>query len=89
MSNSLRPHGLEPTRVLRPWDFPSKGTEVGCHFLLQGIFLTQGWNLGLSHCMQTLYCFEPPRTEKYDQAAAENGCDEGDFRGEWTTPALG
>ena len=70
-------------------EFPRQEYWSGCHYLLQGIFLTQGWNLGLSHCMQTLYCFEPPRTEKYDQAAAENGCDEGDFRGEWTTPALG
>ena len=29
--------------------FPVKNTEVGCHFLLQGIFLTQGWNLCLLH----------------------------------------
>ena len=28
---------------------------MGCHFLLQGIFLTQGSNPGLSHCRQTLY----------------------------------
>ena len=32
-------------RLLRPWDFPGKGT--GCHFLLQRIFLTQGPNSGL------------------------------------------
>ena len=31
-------------RLLCPWDFPGKNTAVGCHFLLQGIFLTQGWN---------------------------------------------
>ena len=30
-------------------------TEVGCHFLLLGIFLTQGLNLGLLHCRQILY----------------------------------
>ena len=30
-----------------PWDFPGKSTGVGSHFLLQGIFLTQGLNLGL------------------------------------------
>ena len=30
-------------------------TRVGCHFLLQGIFLTQGLNLGLLHCRQFLY----------------------------------
>ena len=30
------------TRLLCPWDFPGKNTAVGCHFLLQGIFPTQG-----------------------------------------------
>ena len=34
MSNSWRPHGLQPTRLLRPWDFPGKSTGVGCHCLL-------------------------------------------------------
>ena len=31
----MRPHGLQPTRLLRPWDSPGKNTGVGCHFLLQ------------------------------------------------------
>ena len=35
MSDSLRPHGLSPTRLLRPWEFPGKSTGVGCHFFLQ------------------------------------------------------
>ena len=35
MSNSVRPHGLQATRLLRPWDSPGKNTGVGCHFLLQ------------------------------------------------------
>ena len=35
VSDSVRPHGLQPTRLLRPWDSPGKNTEVGCHFLLQ------------------------------------------------------
>ena len=35
MSDSSRPHGLQPTRLLCPWDFPGKSTEVGCHCLLQ------------------------------------------------------
>ena len=43
-SDSLRPHGLEPARLVCPWDFPSKNTGVGCHFLLQGFFPTQGFN---------------------------------------------
>ena len=32
--DSVRPHGLQPTRLLRPWDFPGKSTGVGCHCLL-------------------------------------------------------
>ena len=38
-----------------PWDFPGNSTGVDCHFLLQGIFPTQGLNPGLLHCRQTLY----------------------------------
>ena len=38
-----------------PWDSPGKNTRVGCHFLLQGIFRTQGSNPGLLHCRQMLY----------------------------------
>ena len=34
-SDSYRPHGLQPTRLLRPWDFPGKNTGLGCHCLLQ------------------------------------------------------
>ena len=34
-SDSYRPHGLQPTRFLRPWDFPGKSTAVGCHCLLR------------------------------------------------------
>ena len=33
MSDSQRPHGLQPTRLLHPWDFPGKSTGVGCHCL--------------------------------------------------------
>ena len=33
-----------PARLFCPWDFPGKNTGVGCHFLLQGIFSTQGSN---------------------------------------------
>ena len=39
MPDSLRPHGLQSTRLLCPWDPPGKDTGVGCHFLLQGILL--------------------------------------------------
>ena len=43
------------TKLLHPWDFLGKNTGVGCRFLLQGIFPTQGSNPGLLHCRQTLY----------------------------------
>ena len=32
VSDSSRPHGLQPTRLLRPWDFLGKSTGVGCHW---------------------------------------------------------
>ena len=51
VSDSLQPCGLQPSRLPRPWDSPGKNTEVGCHFLLQGIFPTQGWNLLLLHLL--------------------------------------
>ena len=43
-------YSLKISSLLRPWDFPGKNTGVSCHFLLQGILLTQGSNLGLLHC---------------------------------------
>ena len=44
MSESFRPHGLLPTRLLCPWSSPGRNTEVGSHSLLQGTFPTQGSN---------------------------------------------
>ena len=38
MPDSERPHGLQPTRLFRPWDFPGKSTGVGCHCLLPYLF---------------------------------------------------
>ena len=55
VSDSLWSHGLLPTRLLRPRDFPGESIGVGCHFLLQEIFPTQGLNMGLRHCRQMLY----------------------------------
>ena len=49
VSDSLRPQGLRPTRVLCSWNSPGKNTGVGCHFLLQGIFPTQRSNPGLPY----------------------------------------
>ena len=46
---TLQPYGLQPFRFLCPWDSPDKNTGVACHALLQGIFLTQGFNPCLPH----------------------------------------
>src|SRR5574337_37212 len=35
VSDSVRPHRWQPTRLPHPWDSPDKNTGVGCHFLLQ------------------------------------------------------
>ena len=51
----LDPLGLWPDRLLCPWNSPGKNTGVGCHFLLQGIFTTQGLNPGLLHCRRMPY----------------------------------
>ena len=53
-----QPRGLQTVRLLCPWDFPGKNTGVGYHFLLQRIFLTQGWKpslLSLLNWRQILY----------------------------------
>ena len=62
VSDSSRPFGQQPAKLLCPWDCSGKNTGVDCHFLLQGIFQTQGSNLGLLcllHCRQILYYLEP------------------------------
>ena len=51
----VTPWTVACTKLLHPWDFLGKSTGVGCRFLLQGIFPTQGLNPGLPHCRQTLY----------------------------------
>ena len=50
MSDSLQTHGL-----YSPWNSPGQNTGVGSLSLLQGIFPTQGSNLGLQHCRRILY----------------------------------
>ena len=55
---TLQPHELQHARLPCPWDSPGSNTGMGCHFLLQGIFPTQGLNqhlLCLLHCRQILY----------------------------------
>ena len=63
VSDSLQLYGLQPTRLLCPWDSPGKNTRVGCHSLHQGIFPTQGLNphlLHLLHCQVGSLPLVPP-----------------------------
>ena len=55
VSDSLQPHGRQPTGSSVCGDSPGKNTGVGCHALLQGILPTQGSNPGLLQCRQILY----------------------------------
>ena len=55
VADSLQPQGLQAARLPCPWSYPGKKTGVGYHSLLQGIFPTQGSNLGLLHCRKILY----------------------------------
>ena len=57
--DSLQPHGL-----YSPWNSPGQNTGVGSLSLLQGIFLTQGWNPGLLHCRQILYQLNHKRSPR-------------------------
>ena len=54
-SNSVRPSGLQPIRLLCPWDSPGQNTEWVAMSSSRGIFPTQGWNPGLLLCRQILY----------------------------------
>ena len=64
MPDSWWPRGLKPARHLCPWRFSRQKYWVGCHALLQGIFLTQGLNSGLLHCRRILYCLSQQRSPR-------------------------
>ena len=57
VSDSLWPHGLQPARLLCPWNSPGMNTGVDCHSLLQRNFPTQGSNAILLHFRQILNHF--------------------------------
>ena len=99
VSNSLWPHGLQPSRFLYPWDSPGKNTTVGCHALLQGIFPSQELKPSLLHCRQILYCLSPqgsprilewvayPFSRRFSQPRSWTGffCIVGGFFTSWAT----
>ena len=59
MSDSFATPGLCPAGLLCPWNSPGKNTGLGCHFLLQEIFPTQGSNLSLLHWQADSLPLEP------------------------------
>ena len=62
--DSWRSHGLLPTRLPCPWNFPDGSTGVGCCFLLQRIIPTQGSNPGLAHCRLTHWATKEAKHRK-------------------------
>ena len=58
VSDSLRPHGLYPVRLLYPWSSPGKNTGVGSHSLLQRTFQPRNWTQ--VSCIADSLLSEPP-----------------------------
>ena len=70
VSDSSRPHGLQPTRLLGPWNFPGKSTGVGCHCLLCPSYAPLS-----KHCTIKLivyYCTTIPRPPKKGEREKSN-----------------
>ena len=73
VSDSQQPHGLQPTRLLRPWDFPGKSAGVGCHCLLHLIprrpllifFLCSSWQI-YPHCWEFSLEFPLPSSNLWN-----------------------
>ena len=62
------PKDCSAPRRLGPWGFPGQDTGVVCHFLLQGIFLTQGSNPDMLHCpRQNIYHMHDKSHSSYDK----------------------
>ena len=87
VSNSLWSHRLQPARLLCPWNFPDKNTGLGCYFLLQGIFPTQGSNqhlLCLLHWQADSLPSRPPGKPSWEYSLSERkiiiGTSEGEKR---------
>ena len=59
MNHSQRPHGLQPTRLLRPWDFPGKSTGVGCHCLLRSFLIGNSNSSELPRCLSGSIIISP------------------------------
>ena len=83
MSDSSRPHGLQPTRLLCPWDSPGKSTGVDCHFLLHPRF--DSW-VGKIHWRKDRLPTPVFLGFPYGSAGKESACNVGDLG---SIPGLG
>ena len=89
VSNSSRPHGLQPTRLLRPWDFPDKSTGVGCHWRHMCVCVY------VCVCVYTYICvcvciyIYLPQSSSVDKGSACNSGDLGSIPGSGRSPGEG
>ena len=62
VSDSVRPHRWQPTRLPHPWDSPGKNTGVGCHFLLQCMKVKSESEVSRARLLATLWtaAYEAP-----------------------------
>ena len=69
MSDSLRLHGLQPTRLLRPWDLPGKSTGVVCHCLLRKLqhFHNKGAMMPVAEAVHFPASLAPPGSPQAKQ----------------------
>ena len=61
-----RPHGLQPTRLLHPWDFPGKSTGVGCHCLLRNAYVRHKQILQVNNLSSQLKNLEKKELNKME-----------------------
>ena len=71
MSDSLRPHRLQPNRLLCPWDLPGKNTGVGCHFLLWGNLPSPGIKPTSPALVGEFFTIAPPGKPSFGAGATE------------------
>ena len=74
VSDSFRFYGLQPAKLLCPWDSLSKNTGVGSHALLQGILPIHGSNPSLLHCWWIFYHWAPPSMREAEMIQPSHLC---------------
>ena len=85
--DSWQPHGLQPSRVLRPWDFPGKGTGVRCHCLLRKFISQWKYERTVLGAIYQELCQEFPHTKmpREKNSAAEDLAPTGHQHSNWKT----